>query len=637
MLTGEIHASFAPLKDVFVVPENVRKGLRMREAPWFSDSYNADQDFRLTCLFSSPGLTIREFRKFLTEMCFGVISNISLEYMKVPTDEQMQDLLGIGGFTQEQMEEYLMDGDAPDISCIPDRRYTQIICLFTRVMAEALYLRTAWNCGREAFRPYPDRLDCFIEYMEESGLLRLDTDDFDDFDNFRQEICLLTGVREIIRAEGAALAFTLGILCTGPGSENFLTEHISPEMFSVTEDGMNRREKLNQVWQDCAERSEFMEKECLERLKDLLTDCSVHYVSSGMLQSLLIGDGFFRSAVGMIVVNTLLRISDMPVSDYSAPTLIDRLRDTGVRGEGRMAPGGGPADLPDLLMIPVDSMEFADPLPLSLLEFLSRDGYRTDSDGRRDPHCFPDSICSPILSKDFDELAVLVSATEYLIEKEDEYERRNGSCPPPVPGTPEKEADARAGAAEQRAGAAEAETEESREETETPGQRIGQPEAEQGGKAPESRDTSEPRQDRKEEKQQRSESSAAGEVPPSNASGTVSASPASPSFRFPFRTDLKMFVCGGSDEFRRDLVKLFPDVRTAACTTPPDRTDIRDADLVFMQTSFTGLPRVFSETDRFRSHRTWYCFLSYSDVRKCVEYMEEERLKTETSKPDKDS
>ncbi|MCC8150831.1 MAG: hypothetical protein LIO96_05115, partial [Lachnospiraceae bacterium] len=99
--------------------------------------------------------------------------------------------------------------------------------------------------------------------------------------------------------------------------------------------------------------------------------------------------------------------------------------------------------------------------------------------------------------------------------------------------------------------------------------------------------------------------------------------------QYPYRTNLRVVLYGGFEEFHRKLLKYLPDVRVVSPSAHIDINPFRNADIVFLQINKTDHSGYWTVCDACKSSGVPYLHLNYASAKRCAEMMVDQIRKME--------
>ncbi|MCD7745740.1 MAG: hypothetical protein LUI13_10745 [Lachnospiraceae bacterium] len=182
MTREELIEDLSDLRDYHTVTQRTCDFLKL-DLLRKDDHYNAGNDSRITDWFDYLSPTEKDFSKYIDFFAFAVVANLSRFGMRVPSKDEMQQMLEISGYTGEEMKEYLKPTLSRKASCISAKRMVPTVCLLARVFAEAMMDKSEWQGYKKGKKkknytpvpnPFMQKLQSLVAYMEENRLLFLD-------------------------------------------------------------------------------------------------------------------------------------------------------------------------------------------------------------------------------------------------------------------------------------------------------------------------------------------------------------------------------------------------------------------------------------------------------------------------------
>ncbi len=180
--------------------------------------YSAGNDSRVAELLEYISPTEADFPQYIDYTAFTIVANMSRFSMHVPTDDQMLQMLEISGYTGEEMRQYVRAGMPRKASCISATHLVPLVCLLSRVLADAMMDKSEWQGYKKGkkkknYTPTPNlsmqKLESLVEYMEQNDLLYLDVLDGEAYTEFvcnhARFMCRLSCIRKELKSVSDAI------------------------------------------------------------------------------------------------------------------------------------------------------------------------------------------------------------------------------------------------------------------------------------------------------------------------------------------------------------------------------------------------------------------------------------------------
>ena len=120
---------------------------------------------------------------FLTYVAFSIAASLSITCMQQPSQAELKEMLGIMGYSPEQMEQYARQRNGIEPDDVPVPRLQAAVFLLSHALDDAMADRSEWR-RRKRYEENPalKKLQKLSEYMQENGLLEFSDRIYEDKD-----------------------------------------------------------------------------------------------------------------------------------------------------------------------------------------------------------------------------------------------------------------------------------------------------------------------------------------------------------------------------------------------------------------------------------------------------------------------
>ncbi|MCD8013351.1 MAG: bZIP transcription factor [Lachnospiraceae bacterium] len=158
------------MQDFKIVPDEFHELMKNRKKS--PKTYRAESDPRFSSYLEYASPKEKGHDAFLMFTAFSIAANLSVHNMQQPSISQLSEMLQITGYTPEEMEDYVRQGNGIEPEAVPSTRLQPAVFLVAHALEDALADKSEWRRGkRREENPALIRLKKLANYMLDKGLL----------------------------------------------------------------------------------------------------------------------------------------------------------------------------------------------------------------------------------------------------------------------------------------------------------------------------------------------------------------------------------------------------------------------------------------------------------------------------------